>query len=651
MTSINFAYNGTTTTIQCDEKTKFKEIFDKFCIKTGLDINTIFFIYAGNNNINTNLSVSEVASNEDKTRKIMNILVKKIDEDEKDEDSSIVESKEVICPKCGEEANIFFEDFKIKIECRAGHKIDNILLNEFKKTQFVDRSNIICGDCRESNMHVSFNNKFYRCIDCKINLCPLCRKKHDTNHFIPEYELRNFQCQKHHIDYDSYCRKCKTDLCKFCVIAHNQHSRVIFGDIMLTKKVMEAKADEIKNNFDKLNKDIEEIIKRFRKIQEFMNHYINIITFIIKNYDEKKINYIMLDNISRIIGNKDNYNYKELEELNKYEINTKAHKLLDIYNEMCIKYNDDFITLIHKINKGETKVALFNGEFVNNNKDVCTVILDGKEVDLSEYYDIGNLNFKNNILEVKLKGINKVKNASWMFSGLKSLISLPDLGQWDTKNVTDMNCMFSHFKSLGLPEDISKWNTSNVEDMNYMFSNCEILGLPDISKWNTSKVKEMSFIFSDCSSLIQLPDISKWDTRSLVEMKGMFNNCASLEKIPDISKWNTKNIKSMSNLFKSCSSLQSLPDISNWKTSNVNDMSYIFCECVNLTSLPDISKWNTVNVRKMSYMFCECQSLKSLPDINNWSTSNLDDKTKMFSNCDDSLEIPSKFRKKFLGIF
>ena len=43
-------------------------------------------------------------------------------------------------------------DYKINIyECKNGHKIENILLNEFEETQNIDRNNIICNICKKNN--------------------------------------------------------------------------------------------------------------------------------------------------------------------------------------------------------------------------------------------------------------------------------------------------------------------------------------------------------------------------------------------------------------------------------------------------------------------------------------------------------------------
>ena len=650
MTSIYFTYQNKITIIQCNENDIVKDIFERFCNKTGLNINLIYFLYDGNTNINTQVTIGELANKEDKIRKSMNILVNELNQI--NNNTSIMQSSVVICPKCGEVANLYFEDFKINIECRAGHKTKNMFFNEFERTQLIDISKIICENCRIKNKHESFEKKFYRCNYCKKNLCPLCRAKHDKSHLTIDYELKNYHCQIHERDYNSYCLNCKLNLCQFCEKEHKQHNLIFFGKMIPSTDDLKTKYEEIKNKVEKLIKTIKGITEKFFKAIQFMESYLKIVTFLVNNFDMGKINYEVLNNIRQVIETKDttNYIYQELDEFNEYEEAKKAYKIIDIYNRMCEK-EKDYITLYYKVNANDKKIKLFSEEFVKNNNEICSIIMDDKKRDLIEEYDLENVKIKEQILEIKLKGVNKINIASYMFFKCSSLITSPDIGQWNTVNVVDMSYMFSYFRSLGLPEDISNWNTSNVTNMNKMFYKCEILSLPDISNWDTSRVKDMSNMFSECSSLTQFPDISKWDTSNVVDMQGIFNNCASIESLPDISKWNTKKVKSMANLFKSCSSLKSLPNISNWDTSQVSNMSYMFCGCTKISSLPDISNWNTNNVKNMSYMFYRCESLQSLPNINKWNIDNLSEKHKMFEDCNSSLEIPSKFKKKFLGLF
>jgi len=82
------------------------------------------------------------------------------------------------------------------------------------------------------------------------------------------------------------------------------------------------------------------------------------------------------------------------------------------------------------------------------------MIIDDKDYKIEESYNVKN--YKNNMLKIKLKGINKVTDMSYIFKGCSSLESLPDISKWNTNNVTDMSCMFCKCKSLISLPDIAK---------------------------------------------------------------------------------------------------------------------------------------------------------------------------------------------------
>ena len=135
------------------------------------------------------------------------------------------------------------------------------------------------------------------------------------------------------------------------------------------------------------------------------------------------------------------------------------------------------IQLIYNINEENREykknIKIFGHKFVKNNKNICKMIIDTKEYEITEYYNIKNYN--NNILEIKLKGINKITNMNSMFKGCSSLSSLTDISKLNTNNVNDMNNMFYGCKSLLSLPDISKWNTINAINMSGMFSGCKSL--------------------------------------------------------------------------------------------------------------------------------------------------------------------------------
>ena len=68
------------------------------------------------------------------------------------------------------------------------------------------------------------------------------------------------------------------------------------------------------------------------------------------------------------------------------------------------------INIIYDINR-QYNIRIFGLNFVKNNKNICKMIIDNKEYELSESYNIKN----NNKLEIKLKGIDNVTNMRGIF--------------------------------------------------------------------------------------------------------------------------------------------------------------------------------------------------------------------------------------------
>ena len=92
-----------------------------------------------------------------------------------------------------------------------------------------------------------------------------------------------------------------------------------------------------------------------------------------------------------------------------------------------------------------------------------------------------------------------------MFNGCSSLISLPDISKWNTKNISGNHKMLYGNSS-----------TNSIISDNYKEYPLE------------NDTGGMNGIFGGCSSLKSLPDISKWDTKNVTNMDSMFNGCSSL---------------------------------------------------------------------------------------------------------------------------
>ena len=83
-------------------------------------------------------------------------------------------------------------------------------------------------------------------------------------------------------------------------------------------------------------------------------------------------------------------------------------------------YNSEnyiYIEIIYKPNeKNEDKVRIFRENFINNNKQKCSIIYNEKEYQLKEYFEEidDNYNHKDQII-LKLKIISQIMDISYMF--------------------------------------------------------------------------------------------------------------------------------------------------------------------------------------------------------------------------------------------
>jgi len=269
MAEVEFIYNGISTIIQCKSDEKMKIICQKFKDKIKIVNNNIIYSYNGKIGINEELTFEEILNSEDKKRNKISILVYDIETEIKGKD--IVKSKNIICPECKENIKMDIIDYKVNIyECKNGHKIQNILLNEFEETQNIDRNNIICNICKKNNKSLSYNNQFYKCLICGNNICPLCKSNHDNTHKIINYDDKYYICDKHNDYYISYCEECKINLCTLCE-GHKNHKRLQYSDCLPKKKELIDKKNELKSVIHKFNNEINSIINILNGVKNKMN--------------------------------------------------------------------------------------------------------------------------------------------------------------------------------------------------------------------------------------------------------------------------------------------------------------------------------------------------------------------------------------------
>ena len=115
----------------------------------------------------------------------------------------------------------------------------------------------------------------------------------------------------------------------------------------------------------------------------------------------------------------------------KSKVNKDFLNELDIDNNINQNKNESEIKIIYDINKKDIwyeRIKIFGVDFVENNKNICKMIIDDKEYEISEKYNLTNYN--KSILEIKLIGIT---NMSGMLSNISSLSSLTDISKQNTK--------------------------------------------------------------------------------------------------------------------------------------------------------------------------------------------------------------------------
>ena len=246
---------------------------------------------------------------------------------------------------------------------------------------------------------------------------------------------------------------------------------------------------------------------------------------------------------------------------------------------------------------------------------------------------INVLNPNLTVMDLHNLDTSNITNMSAMFNGGTNLETIGDLSNWDTGHVTDMNAMFQLASSLINIGDLSNWDTSKVTNMQAMFSQASNLtNIGNLSKWNTGKVTDMNAMFQLASSLTNIGDLSNWNTSNVTDMSSMFNRASDLTNIGDLSKWDTSKVTNMQAMFQLASSLTNIGNLDNWKTANVTDMSSMFSEASNLTNIGDLSKWDTSNVTDMSYMFNQASNLTNIGNLSGWDTSKVTNMSTMFQS-------------------
>ena len=412
-----FSFDGKEINIESKRDKYMKDIIEQYLITIKKDHKNCFFLYKGNM-VKEELKIEEI-NNEDNELKI---LVYEIEDYDKCEEK-LKDSKYIICPSCKELSLININNYKINIfNCKNKHSFSNLLLSDLNDFQKIDESKIICHKCNKNKSETT-NNKFYKCLDCNINLCPLCKSSHNKNHRKIDYEMKNNCCESHGERYISYCKDCNQNFCDLCDFTkHNinflyklkNNKENIF---QLKQKLEDLKKEDIDSD-KKLNKIIENIEFYYNMENNLMNIYMN----------TKVKNCQLLMNINNL----NKYNQKVIEDIEKIKNKNNKFKIIsDLYKNMKI---DNEIILNYKIEK-EHKIRIFGDTFVNKNKNNYQLIINNQKYELTSFIDIDILEIKDDNLEVRLKQLKNTLDISFMFCECNSLISIENITNWNIENI------------------------------------------------------------------------------------------------------------------------------------------------------------------------------------------------------------------------
>ena len=465
---IKIIFNGNEKQIKSDKYTRIGSVLNNYAKEIDMDINNLYFIYNGDL-INLEKSFDDIC---EKSKEI-NILVYEYENENDNEELKI--SNDIICPICKEICMINFKDYKITLNnCKNGHNISKILFEELNDFQKINESKITCKKC-SNNKNETMDNKFFICLDCNINLCPLCKLNHIKNekkHLIIDYDIKNNVCNEHVERYILHCEKCNKDFCDNCN-HHNVH-KVSF--LFKYIKKVKIKRDDLRIKIDKLKNELLTNIENtaLNKIIQNLELYFNICDNIVKNFDKKGKNYYSLMNTQNI----NDFNemiFEDIEKiLNEKNIDNKNNLISNLYNKMII--NSEFI-LKYNIKKNG-KLKILGEPFVKKNKNNFILIINQKTYELSTYFDTSIINDKEDLKMDNRE--NKDKKLSSPISNNNNEKLKNEINQLHSDSNKEEESFDLTKKQKGNEKKIKNKNNEefeirlkqikNVSDISYMFA-------------------------------------------------------------------------------------------------------------------------------------------------------------------------------------
>lgn len=291
-----------------------------------------------------------------------------------------------------------------------------------------------------------------------------------------------------------------------------------------------------------------------------------------------------------------------------------------IYDQMGITGN-----VIHNYGTAGTYTLRIRGTFPRiyfNSSEDCKKILDVNQWGNNTWTSMENafLGCSNlNITATDLPNLGRVRDMTSMFADCTVLNGPGNIGDWNTRSVTNMSSLFRNARNFNQP--IGNWNTAATTTMRFMFRGAEAFNQP-IGDWNTSKVTDMLGMFFGARAFNQ--PLENWNTANVTDMGGLFYNARVFNQ--PLEAWNTSKVIYMNDMFAYTDSFNQ--PIGNWDTKNVGSMYNMFYNAAAFNQ--PIGNWSTAKVIEMNRMFWNAAAFNQ--PIGNWNTANVLTMDAMFRN-------------------
>ena len=347
---VNFIYKDKKEEFNFNKEDLIKAVFSEFSSKINKNIDEFNYLYCGEKITNYEYKKLSELNNIDDA---INISVYDKEQLNVIPETNLQVSEHIICPRCKNMSEIEINKFKISIKnCNNNHSMPGLYMNDFINTQYIDKSKIICHECKKSENEISKNknegkNKLLMC-SCGMIICNDCYEIHKENninnkaHNTIEYENKDYFCFEHNTIYTSFCQKCKKNICNKCEPQHNKHRIDHFKKIspneVFINKIKEFNEELIKkvNKFNGELNDLTNLLNNIStNIQNDLNIFLQIANKVINDYNLNIKNYQTIQNVKVIFNNisdDDNIIMKNIDEfLNESNNSIKIKLILELY--------------------------------------------------------------------------------------------------------------------------------------------------------------------------------------------------------------------------------------------------------------------------------------------------------------------------------